>query len=237
MRDERPSCDSSDDEDGTDMLNNRYATAETPLLGRDSPKEPRNLYRQNVTILIFAFIFIGELASGLSVAPTSALMENIICRSHYPDVTTGNLMAGDPRCKEEAIQGTLATIRGWAYTFDCIPGILGAVPYGIMSDKWGRKPVFVLSIFGILLSYGWICIVCRSRQYFELIYSRELIRYSVFLQHISSVDDMVGLCLAVHRRVRICHVGHAVHNGCRCHSRQRAVSPLISYPVHSQELC
>lgn len=163
MRDEvsgRDRSGSSDDDDDSHVFRNRYATAETPLLGRDAPDEPRNLYRQNLTILIFAFVFIGNMAYGVCLAPTTALMENIICRSHYPDVTA-DIMAGDPRCKEEAIQGSLAAIRGWATTFDCIPGILGAVPYGIMSDKWGRKPVFVLGVFGTVLAFGWIFLVCK----------------------------------------------------------------------------
>lgn len=161
MRDEVLSRDSSDDDDSSsEILRNRYATAETPLLGRDSPEEPRDLYRQNVIILMFAFIFLIGLGAGLLFAPSSAIMENIICRSRYPDVTP-NVMAGDPRCKEPAVQGTLATIRGWATTLDCIPGILGAVPYGIMSDKWGRKPVLVLSLLGLVLAVGWSFVVCK----------------------------------------------------------------------------
>lgn len=161
MRHQPLSGDSTDDEDDAGFVNNRYATAETPLLGRDSPEEPRSLYRQNVIILIFAFLFIAELGGGLFVAPSSAVMENIICRNYYPEVSD-NIMVSDPRCKRDDVQGTLATIRGWAYTFDCLPGILGAVPYGIMSDKWGRKPVFVLAIFGLVLSIGWVLIVCKS---------------------------------------------------------------------------
>ncbi|OIW31379.1 MFS general substrate transporter [Coniochaeta ligniaria NRRL 30616] len=94
-------------------------------------------------------------------------MENIICRNYYPEVSD-NVMAGDPRCKRDDVQGTLATIRGWAYTFDCIPGILGAVPYGIMSDKWGRKPVFVLAISGLVLSFAWINMVLYFSDIFPL---------------------------------------------------------------------
>lgn len=152
------SRDSTDEDDPG--FGNRYATAETPLLNRDSPEEPRSLYRQNVIILMFAFLFIAELGGGLWLAPSSAIMENIICRSYYPEVSR-DVMAADPRCKRDDVQGALATIRGWAYTFDCIPGILGAVPYGIMSDKWGRKPVFVLGIFGLVLSCAWVLMVCE----------------------------------------------------------------------------
>lgn len=40
-------------------------------------------------------------------------------------------------------------------------GILFAVPYGLLSDKWGRRPVMALSIFGIVLSLAWYYVVCE----------------------------------------------------------------------------
>lgn len=42
-------------------------------------------------------------------------------------------------------------------------GILFSLPYGVLSDHWGRKPVLYLGILGILLSETWIRIVCRFR--------------------------------------------------------------------------
>jgi MFS family permease len=190
MRNEQVSRDSMDDDEDAAILNNRYATDETPLLGRDSPEEPRSLYRQNVLILIAVFIFTAELAAGVYVAPSSAVMENIICRSHYPDVSP-NIMAGDPRCKEHEIQGTLAMIRGWANTFECIPGIIATVPYGILSDKWGRKPVFVLSMFGIVLAQGWVMTV----MYFPNVFPLWAIWFGSAFQFIGGSSSVVSAML------------------------------------------
>jgi MFS family permease len=97
----------------------------------------------------------------------SAIMENIVCRRNYDDVSD-NIFANDPRCKNPDVQGTLAMLRGWSYTFDCIPGMLGALPYGILSDKWGRKPVLVLSILGTVMSTIWIYVVLYFSNTFPL---------------------------------------------------------------------
>ncbi|KAK3311005.1 major facilitator superfamily domain-containing protein [Chaetomium strumarium] len=76
------------------------------------------------------------------------LAEHII--RHYAG---GIVLSDDPICKSPDVQGYLAMLRGWSNTFECIPGIVGAVPYGILSDRWGRRPVLGLSVFGIVLSY------------------------------------------------------------------------------------
>jgi hypothetical protein len=140
-----------------------YVTAETPLLGLSTDqKEPvvSDQFRQYIIILIWVYIFVLVMSVTLLTAPSTAIMENIICRSYYPEIST-NFMVADPRCKEPNVQGYLAMIRGWAATFECIPGILGAVPFGIMSDKAGRKPVLFLATVGLSLSVLWSILVCE----------------------------------------------------------------------------
>ncbi|KAL2133861.1 hypothetical protein VTI74DRAFT_1533 [Chaetomium olivicolor] len=68
----------------------------------------------------------------------------------------GLILSDDPVCKGPDVQGYLAMLRGWQATFDCVPGIVGAVPYGVLSDRWGRRPVLALSLGGITLSLVWI---------------------------------------------------------------------------------
>jgi hypothetical protein len=74
----------------------------------------------------------------------------------------GIVLSDDPICKSPDVQGYLAMLRGWSNTFECIPGIVGAVPYGILSDRWGRRPVLGLAVFGIVLSYVFMYGVCKS---------------------------------------------------------------------------
>jgi hypothetical protein len=162
----------SDDEDETNpttATGSDGASAETPLLGTPDQRSGKltDLYRQKIQLLIYAYIFIIILGNSLLVPPMNAIMENIICRNAYPEVSH-NLMDGDPRCKDPKVQGTLAMIMGWGATFECIPGILGAVPFGIMSDKLGRRPVLFLSTLGLTLYVIWTCIVCKSEWHIVL---------------------------------------------------------------------
>lgn len=43
----------------------------------------------------------------------------------------------------------------------CALAILLAVPYGSLSDKWGRKYIGFLSVLGILLTTIWYEVVCK----------------------------------------------------------------------------
>ena len=38
--------------------------------------------------------------------------------------------------------------------------VLLAVPYGFVADKFGRKPVLLLGIVGVILSDIWVMAVC-----------------------------------------------------------------------------
>lgn len=40
------------------------------------------------------------------------------------------------------------------------PAICLAVPYGALSEKWGRKPIMVLCAVGIFLTMLWYEVVC-----------------------------------------------------------------------------
>lgn len=38
-----------------------------------------------------------------------------------------------------------------------------AIPFGILADRWGRKPVILLGLVSFPLAAGWIATVCKSR--------------------------------------------------------------------------
>ncbi|CAI7599947.1 unnamed protein product [Penicillium glandicola] len=100
----------------------------------------------------------------MSTAPQVAVYEDIICRNYRATLHgTGNTTLTPPEsnpCKSEAVQGELALVIGYQNTFDVLPGLVLSLPYGVLSDRWGRKPFLYLSMLGILLGEIWVRIVC-----------------------------------------------------------------------------
>lgn len=100
----------------------------------------------------------------MSTAPQMAVYEEIICRNYQATLHgEGNDTLIPPEanpCKSEAVQGELALVIGYQNTFDVVPGLILSLPYGVMSDRWGRRPILYLGILGILLAEIWVRIVC-----------------------------------------------------------------------------
>ncbi|KAK4144994.1 major facilitator superfamily domain-containing protein [Dichotomopilus funicola] len=71
----------------------------------------------------------------------------------------GVVLVDDPACKAPGVQGYLAMLRGWQSTFESIVGLIVTVPYGILSDRWGRRGVMALSMAGIVASYAFMYLV------------------------------------------------------------------------------
>jgi len=102
----------------------RRVSEESPLLSQSIPDEPGYLYRQNVTLLCYAAIFLAQLGFGMMQPAWNNRMEDIICEGYLPQLDVGGppFHGGDPRCRDPAVQGKLAMLRGWQTTVECIPG-------------------------------------------------------------------------------------------------------------------
>ena len=104
---------------------------ESPLLGHDveigssgTAQIPSrlSLLRRNVYVLAFLLLILIEIGDYLLTAPVNMILESIICRDYYPELAVVGGLSDNPRCKSEAVQSELATLRGWTMTFDYIPG-------------------------------------------------------------------------------------------------------------------
>ncbi|KAK1506480.1 [Colletotrichum costaricense] len=129
---------------------------ETPLLSHDLPPTvaPSRRYQLKVIGLAMTFILIVEVGAYLQIPPSYQLMEEIICRQRYPDHIIS--AEDDDVCKGPGVQGQLAMIKGWQNSFDCVPSLLTAIPYGVIADKYGRRPVLSLAMLGITLELAWM---------------------------------------------------------------------------------
>lgn len=156
------------------------AGEQSPLLGHNHNHDPdpdpnstendvaqqRKALRPRVMLLVMVLIFGLELGVAMFTPPSAAIMERILCRDFYPEFSNGTSSAewvphGD--CKIPEVQTPLAMLRGWLSTFEAIPAMLTAMPWGILSDRWGRKPVMTCGIAGMVLNSAFATLVCRSR--------------------------------------------------------------------------
>lgn len=114
----------------------------------------KNLGTLSVCVCLLVLV---ELGAYLATIPLNQVLEQNICQRLHPGIA---LVPNDPICKENSVQSELSVIRGWQSTFDLIPGLLVAVPYGILADKVGREFVLFLASLGITLSSGFYILIC-----------------------------------------------------------------------------
>lgn len=117
--------------------------------------------------LAFTFVTIVDVGAFLAEPPKTRVFEANICRRYYlendPSKIGSDGFVPEGLCKIDPVQQQLAMIFGWQDTFDAIPGLVLAIPFGALADKWGRKWIFVASLVGVQLNSAWILFICYFR--------------------------------------------------------------------------
>jgi hypothetical protein len=116
---------------------------ERPLLG---PRRGHDdAHQRRVIAVSFAMVILIDLAAFFLDAPQTSILEGIICNRHY------NSVPGEHDCTVGPVQAELATVNQLLNTFNRLPGLIVAIPFGILADRYGRRLVIVLPILGALL--------------------------------------------------------------------------------------
>lgn len=119
--------------------------------------------------LIIAFLtgvmFLINFGAYMMTMPTSRIYEDIICHHYYDGLTgTSHLSLNTPidekLCKVGYVQTELATVIGGVFVSSSLPGLFLAMPYGVLADRIGRKPVFILSVIGLEIGEILNAIIC-----------------------------------------------------------------------------
>ncbi|KAN0099811.1 MFS general substrate transporter [Hyaloscypha variabilis] len=138
----------------------------TPMLGaRDEDHPPPSKYwfqvqrPRTIAILLSLLIFILCIAASLLTVPTTRILEDALCHIHYDVEGTADI--DEKLCKDDAIQSQLAYLNGLVSMLEAVVGLLVAFPYGVLSDRIGRKPVFLLCMGGTMLNVTWNFAILR----------------------------------------------------------------------------
>ncbi|KAM7213648.1 Major facilitator superfamily domain containing protein [Rhypophila decipiens] len=110
--------------------------------------------RTRLLILICISIVAADFAILLSKAPQLSILESQVYSIIHFNVAPNDSDTQQPEqdfCKSDIVQGELAILTGWKETFDTIPGIILALPYGYAADRYGRQPILLLSLLGVIL--------------------------------------------------------------------------------------
>lgn len=169
------------------------ATEEVPLLQRRPTAVSRfshiSIHQAHsvriVLILLYIAFFIIEIGSVFLTIPSVRIFEDIICH-HYYDRDQAGMESDIPEefCKGKEVQQELAVIAAGSEMANVIPcmcfrpppscaqlttsALILALPYGILADRIGRKPVVFLSLLGILLAVSWSITVAWFWKVFPL---------------------------------------------------------------------
>ncbi|EMD87920.1 hypothetical protein COCC4DRAFT_173223 [Bipolaris maydis ATCC 48331] len=115
-------------------------------------------------VQVLVMVTIIDVGAFLGEPPKTRIYETNLCLSYYREhdssVIDSNGSISEKLCKIDAVQQKLAMIFGWQDTFDAIPSILLAIPFGTMADRVGRKWIFAASLLGCELSSAWVLLIC-----------------------------------------------------------------------------
>jgi len=123
-------------------------------------------------ITLFAMTLAVETGVAMSSGPMTRIYESIACRQFYEARDPGKIGADgqvpEQLCKSKEVQGEVALVKGYGEFFDGLFSILLAVPYGLLADRYGRKPTICLAIPGFVLNVAITLVVLWFSDIFPL---------------------------------------------------------------------
>ncbi|KAF1999027.1 MFS general substrate transporter [Amniculicola lignicola CBS 123094] len=155
---------SIEEEEGAPLLS--PTRTDSPFLTPEAPSKKSKPWII-LCVLIFLLVAIVDFGEFMAQAPKTRVFEANLCLRHYQEYDPSKIRPDgtveETLCKLDPIQNKLASIFGWQDTFDAIPGILLAIPFGTLADKYGRKWIFALGLFGLQCQSAWVLFICWYR--------------------------------------------------------------------------
>lgn len=100
------------------------------------------------------------------------MLEIGLCREYYQSRDPGVIGPGgivpERFCKLRDIQSPLSRLRGFLGLLEGLPGLLFAVPYGILADARGRRLIVSACLLGFIMKDTWTFVVLYFYKIFPL---------------------------------------------------------------------
>ncbi|KAJ4154923.1 hypothetical protein LMH87_000194 [Akanthomyces muscarius] len=137
------------------------ADENAPLLGDDDTEHRQSkcspftqpISALNIAVYISYFIAL-ELGQTFPANAFHQAVEENLCRELHGRTDAKYCGAADD------VQSELAVLLGWYSTAQLTPGLLCAIPYALLADRYGQKPFFVLNAFGMAVAVAFSRIIC-----------------------------------------------------------------------------
>ncbi|KAH8820175.1 putative MFS transporter [Xylogone sp. PMI_703] len=116
----------------------------------------RNRLRLRLIVTLFSIILLVETGDMMTRGPMTRIYEAVACQKYYKVLDQSKIgpdgQVAEELCKIPPIQSEVAVVKGYGELFDGVASILFAIPYGVMSDRIGRRLTLLMSFPGLLLN-------------------------------------------------------------------------------------
>ncbi|KAL1855338.1 hypothetical protein VTK73DRAFT_8576 [Phialemonium thermophilum] len=116
-----------------------------------------------VTLLTF-IIFCLVLSGVMALIPMGRLIEDAVCRRYYGSTEP----VDESLCKVDEVQTELAWLGGLYALVNALVSLVVSFPWGMMSDRIGRKPIFRLSFASVGLGAVWTGTILYNSHIFPI---------------------------------------------------------------------
>ena len=126
-----------------------------------------------VTVLIALAMF----SSFMSIPAQNVIFEQIICDQYFSTSNGTSRIPFPPKdgtsglqdpCKAVPVQSELGYVIGWKDTFEVLPSLIISVPFGMLADRIGRRPIMFNALFWTSITEVAARIVCYWPEVFPL---------------------------------------------------------------------
>ncbi len=137
------------------------STATSPASTKPGQTQQHRTRTYLVTLSLLVALNLGDVVLGPA---TARIYESVYCHEWYRNHDPSLIGPGgveESNCKIPNVQRDVSSLVGFKELFDAMPGLLLAIPFGILADKYGRKWLFVLNLFCMLCRYLWVVTICE----------------------------------------------------------------------------